>query len=324
MADRLPYIDWLKVIGILLVVWGHWYPEICGMWIYSFHVPLFFMISGFLFRKESSYRIFIEKNVRSLVIPYFLLCLIAIIPSARMCIQHPEILGIKLLGIICGFHTLWNVSCNGAMWFVYSLIIIKILGQISGKWLNLALCLLSIIFAYLYNMESHGNNWSVVNSIVLYPFFVLGNIAKGSIKEASAWIRNHRLVSIAIALLVFLSDLLLVRYNGMVWVFMGAVGKNLALFYINALAMSFVVYVLSCCLTFRNRNMEVVSSGTIVILALHFILIGRMRPFIDRLHFNVYGMDIIEFCLSVLILLIFIPVIRFTPSLLLGGRKKPS
>lgn len=239
-----------------------------------------------------------------------------------MCIQHPETLGIKLLGITCGFHTLWNVSCNGAMWFVYSLIIIKILGQISGKWSNLALCLFSAVFAYWYNTESHGNNWAVVNAIVLYPFFALGNIAKDSIKGASAWIRNHRLASIAMALLVFFSDLLLVRHNGMVWVFMGAVGDNLALFYINALAMSFVVYLLSCCLTFRNRNMEVISSGTIVILALHFILIGRMRPFIDNLHINVYGMEILEFCLSVLILLIFIPVIRFTPSILLGGRNK--
>ena len=324
MADRLPYIDWLKVIGILLVVWGHWYPEICGIWIYSFHVPLFFMISGFLFRKESSYRIFIEKNVRSLVIPYFLLCLIAIIPSARMCIQHPEILGVKLLGITCGFHTLWNVSCNGTMWFVYSLIIIKILGQLSGKWLHLALCLFSVIFAYWYNTESHENNWALVNAIILYPFFSLGYIAKAFVKNTAVWIQNHRIVSLAIALLVFFLALLPVSYNGMVWVFRGAVGDNIALFYIDAVAMSFVVYVLSCCLTFRNRNMEIISSGTIVILALHVILIGRMRPYIDNyLYVNVYGMDIIEFCLSVLILLIFIPVIKFTPSILLGGRRKP-
>ena len=47
------WIDNLKGFGILLVVIGHAIPrEGFGQWIYAFHMPLFFFISGFLLSKK--------------------------------------------------------------------------------------------------------------------------------------------------------------------------------------------------------------------------------------------------------------------------------
>ncbi len=322
MGNRLNYIDCLKVIGIFLVVWGHWYPEMSSIWIYAFHVPMFFMISGFLSKKEDSFSGFMVKLTKSLVVPYFLLSFIAMLPSMRMCIQHPDLLCVKLLGITLGFHTLWNVSCNGTMWFVYSLILIKIISQLSNRYMNVVLCLLSVIFAYWYNMESHENNWAVVNAVILYPFFVIGNVCREQIKGISTWVTGHRCYSAIIVMLMFVPSLWMVRNNGMVWVFQGGTGTNLALFYINALTLSFMLFVISCIVTIQRSWVRVISSGTIVILALHIILIGRMRPFIDgSLYLGTYGREVCEFCLSVLILMIFIPIIKITPIILLGGRK---
>lgn len=46
---RLPFLDIAKGIGIIMVVMGHVMPY-CPLyyWIYGFHVPLFFVISGML------------------------------------------------------------------------------------------------------------------------------------------------------------------------------------------------------------------------------------------------------------------------------------
>lgn len=55
---RLQYVDFLKGFAILCVVVGHiaaFNPK-CDLlidFVYSFHMPLFFFISGFLFHKKT-------------------------------------------------------------------------------------------------------------------------------------------------------------------------------------------------------------------------------------------------------------------------------
>ena len=51
MSERKKYIDIAKGIGILLVLIGHidWGNYILTNTIYSFHMPLFMMVSGYLF-----------------------------------------------------------------------------------------------------------------------------------------------------------------------------------------------------------------------------------------------------------------------------------
>ena len=46
---RLNWLDWMKVIGMYLIVYGH-FSSYGHKFIYTFSVPLFFMISGFLFK----------------------------------------------------------------------------------------------------------------------------------------------------------------------------------------------------------------------------------------------------------------------------------
>ena len=54
-TNRLNWIDWAKAIAITFVVFGH-IPEERGSfflnYIVSFHMPLFFFISGYLTKKE--------------------------------------------------------------------------------------------------------------------------------------------------------------------------------------------------------------------------------------------------------------------------------
>ena len=62
IKPREEWIDYLRGVGIILMFIGHtsvWSPIV--KWIYGFHMPLFFMLSGFLFNKQKWYGIGYEK-----------------------------------------------------------------------------------------------------------------------------------------------------------------------------------------------------------------------------------------------------------------------
>lgn len=52
--QRIAYIDLVKGIGILCVLLGHLIPndDVVKPAIYSFHMPLFFIVTGILLKKE--------------------------------------------------------------------------------------------------------------------------------------------------------------------------------------------------------------------------------------------------------------------------------
>lgn len=74
--DRLAWVDTAKGVGIILMIIGHLVPSgtFLHRWIYSFHMPLFFILSGFVFNWERyrnvSYRPFLRKKSKQLLLPY--------------------------------------------------------------------------------------------------------------------------------------------------------------------------------------------------------------------------------------------------------------
>lgn len=71
--NRINWIDYAKAIAIFLVIMGHvsdrnFFTE----WVYSFHMPLFFFLSGITLKKtEVGISCFIKKLTKRLLIPYF-------------------------------------------------------------------------------------------------------------------------------------------------------------------------------------------------------------------------------------------------------------
>lgn len=70
-SKRIEYIDVAKGVTILLVIVGHvsHLPEPIKSSIYSFHMPLFFLLSGYFFRKEDVLVTF-KRMLPTIVIPY--------------------------------------------------------------------------------------------------------------------------------------------------------------------------------------------------------------------------------------------------------------
>ena len=69
MKKRLDWVDQARGLSIFLVVYGHNFPA-CEPYIYSFHVPLFFFISGMFHPKKISFET-IKRRAKMILIPYF-------------------------------------------------------------------------------------------------------------------------------------------------------------------------------------------------------------------------------------------------------------
>ena len=78
--QRDDYIDYLKGILIFLVVLGHCYViKSSEMWLaYRFHMPLFFMISGYLFNNKRSFKDFTIQKIKTIIVPYVIFFLISL------------------------------------------------------------------------------------------------------------------------------------------------------------------------------------------------------------------------------------------------------
>lgn len=97
---RNPYISFLQAFGIILVVAGHAFPtdghgSPLYQWIYSFHMPLWVFLSGYLLRYTAPtaapgecplagipFRKFVLKKARRLLVPYLLISTLVFVPKA--------------------------------------------------------------------------------------------------------------------------------------------------------------------------------------------------------------------------------------------------
>lgn len=74
-SNRIATYDILKGIGILLVVLGHiTRNDILGRCIFSFHMPLFFVLSGILYKEKEQ---FVYKQFKALIFPYLVFSILS-------------------------------------------------------------------------------------------------------------------------------------------------------------------------------------------------------------------------------------------------------
>lgn len=127
MQERYKELDLIKGIGIILVYLGHSFNLKELDWniiyiylystVYSFHMPLFFFISGFLSNTNKNINLekFYKGKIKRLLVPYLFINLIDFIPRTLF----PQLVNSKFGGIkeVVFYGT--KIS-----WFVYTLFII--------------------------------------------------------------------------------------------------------------------------------------------------------------------------------------------------------
>lgn len=301
IATRMNWIDWLKAIGMFLIVLGHTFPPFIKV-VYAFSVPLLFIMSGFLTKQESDNKIFWKKIWYNLIIPCIIFTIITFIyTSARDLYKGQfEMRNILLLIPYCliGSH-----KFLGGCWFIYTLIIAKVLYQFTPpkckNTLNIFILILftGVALAISYYGKFFHN--AGINIFISYPFFLIG-VALSHYKEQINKF-CHRPTEVGLFLLS--AGLLFVSayYNSGVWVYKNDFGGNILLYYLGGISGTLMVAIFCKWLnSVRWAIIQDIAVGSIIILGLHFYLIAHIRRLIPN-----------ELAISIIIMLLFIPIIRF-------------
>lgn len=214
---RLDYIDVAKGIGILLMILGHvgFYGSF-DRFIHAFHMPLFFFISGYLYKiRGISWVDYIKKKAKTMLLPYVIIGLFHYIVWLLI---HARSSGNKLEPLI---NLLWintndQMPIAGALWFLTCLFIIEVLffaikKIIKNEIVLAVICLFVGIIGMLFPcVISTRLPWAADSALVGIMFYYLGYlIHKQEGRKGIRKIMNFSIGEILILLLLFsLSSLL--------------------------------------------------------------------------------------------------------------------
>lgn len=260
--SRIYWLDYAKVIGIFLMIYGH--GGLCGdlrNYIFSFHMPMFFFISG-MFYKPLSLKDTIRKNWMGLLVPYLLLNLLCYIPQLLLLLWNGALTinkvcyswGAVLLGL--GYNTNGFVPISTPCWFIYVLFIAKVLmAMATQKGRNGVVLLISISLFATVVLQYKGIDLLIpLDSVFLaIPFICIGYLCKEKIIH---YVQKDNLLTDFISLLFLLLWLVLVPFNGKIDMNTCNVGTSMISFYIAATIATFVFFRISHRLYALSRNIK--------------------------------------------------------------------
>jgi fucose 4-O-acetylase-like acetyltransferase len=164
---RIAYLDVAKGIGILLVVLGHNYVRISvpdlGKFIFSFHMPFFFLLSGIFFNPAYPLPVLFKRRFETLIRPY----IAAIVLLYSVYFFYTDLKWLTLLRrVVRSFYASGNYIEWAQLWFLPHLFILNMFagllfllfyGRIKWVWLRLlflaAMLWAGVSFLPLYYMD---------------------------------------------------------------------------------------------------------------------------------------------------------------------------
>lgn len=294
--ERLDYIDWLKAIGIFLIVLGHCLPAytLPRTVIYSFHVPLFAFAGGLLAKHPESIRALgskLLKLLKRIGIPYTVWYVISCVPY--MVKECPFKTDYTFTECVERFFLLGGrPNWNAALWFIPCYFIVNILFLVfsyitkGNKLLMLTLAFMSFGGIIILectdktvNLFKYENIFSMHNVFLLLGFFILGfvlsDIIKYVIRKTENPYKNYILyVSLAVFILSIVLSALVNKDSTRPGGYFGLSVLNLQynnIFVYIAVAFSIIVSLtLACALLPKNNVARVMSQSSFFIMATHY------------------------------------------------------
>ncbi len=197
IKERIDWIDYAKALGVFLVIMGHTYKgySVIG-WIYSFHMPLFFFLSGITLKIEQiSCKEFLKKRVKSLLVPYALYSAVYIILEVFKGIFNGNIGEIIKYFLRDAFWIRGQQATIG-LWFLPLLFLVEVLLMavckgVRNKNLRAVMVLFITALGFLYaDKIGKALPWGLDTAFVVIFFLYAGYVFKQVC--LSSWINEKQ------------------------------------------------------------------------------------------------------------------------------------
>ncbi len=126
--SRISYIDIAKGISMICIILGHFEVFTIIRIVYTFHVPIFFLISGYFISNKIKMSDFIKGKAKRLLIPFYITCLIIMALELEASffvggIGQTFIYWIKAILYAAGswHHKPFEIIPIGSIWFLWAL-----------------------------------------------------------------------------------------------------------------------------------------------------------------------------------------------------------
>lgn len=295
---RIEYIDIAKGIGIVLVVAGHLLDKENRLYayIYSFHMPLFFVLSGFLLeldRQSSDFSNFIRMQ-KKLMRQYFMYsavfwlfdCIIRVIILSELEVSQLVWNAYKTI-------TLYGIN---VLWFIPTLCIAKIcayallkqLGVVKGSVVSVVIFMCVAFIGKYLTMEIVSQ--SIIGLVLYFPiiafvrslgmvcFLLVGYILQISIRDGMPITCNHGLNKLISITVLFLTTLFCAKKNSLVDVHYIMLGNPL-LTLVAGVSGSLMIILLSKMLERIEgvkKVLQIFGRNSLIIMAIHqYLFVSR-------------------------------------------------
>jgi fucose 4-O-acetylase-like acetyltransferase len=292
--QRIVWIDWAKTILIYLMVVGHCLPvEWQSTLIYAFHMPAFFVISGYLYHQHHW-----KKTVKTLVIPVVFFSMINMViytvPKVIKGSFSTEHLIERVLVPFWGPGSLLSdeyIILFPGVWFIIALLLgrllmgdFTIMSWVSRYWKIVFIVLISFLSIEPYffpHNPLHFYKWYLV--IPSLPFILLGYGMRNKMKlnGFKPWM----------VILLFMLFIVISLGYGRAEILNCQYGNSYLVYFLNAVVGSVVLFYV--CRMFPKRStIEILSKGTLLVMAFNFVLHTYICALLSKIGLEAFANDI--------------------------------
>ncbi len=324
-SNRNYWIDNAKAIGIIAVFYGHIVENIFLHYnpishiqlklIYSFHIPLFFVLSGYFSHvPDSNFRKYLTIKFVKRIIPVisFNLLIVPIYLLDMIIKNKINILALllPLLQLLGGYPIL-----NFVTWFLVCLFTVEIIQYFIAPicYSHKYKMIIGVITFYMIGwiipwkreiISSYtqiGNSWFLYQAIMAYSFYLFGKILSETNLFSERVYKNYGILLFILSTAIFLvtfninNDLLQVIPQKIVLI-SAAVYGDILLFPLSAISGSISIIFLSKMIG-RRSILRYIGENTLVLMGLN----GLFFHFINRMVIDQFRLFIIGGQLSVFI-----------------------
>lgn len=215
-GKRLDYNDLAKALGMLTIMWGHIrLGDWSNSFVYAWHIPLFFFLSGMVFKKEkyADLKTFISKKAKSLLIPYVIFSLLTwIVWAAFAYVTHASVesywmpLAETVIAQGSGGFLVHNVP----LWFVTCLFVMEVMCYFIASLRKVGIVIVTIGLAVIsYCMITYFGGWDVTLlpwnievACLGLPIYAAGHLTvqKWGHQQMQDWVSGHRGMSLLLTI----------------------------------------------------------------------------------------------------------------------------
>ncbi len=326
---------------MFFVVWGHSLSDqYLDKYIFSFHMPAFFLISGmtFAFNRETNFFRYALKKIKGLIVPYFctnLLVLPLWYVNRQLSVVSYQSFGGLIKGILISNVDSGYKMASNTTWFITCLFLTDILFFAVSR-ISRSETFLIGVSAFVYGLaytagivtDKHWGVWHWQVAFSAFIFYLGGYIFMKNIEAVRRFFtRPWRLYSLSAVLLI--AGAWAASENSRISMVNNKYGKPVIFFFsafCTAFAFTLAVMKLSDFKLFSKafRLFNYVGRNTLIYIAFHVPMIRLVKHFIPQLSGK---NDVYRFIMAAGIYLIILPLARLTERFLpfcVGKKKKIS